>query len=310
MRCPALQDARRGTVRRLLLVVFFVFFLFIIIVDEVAIFSRLAFFFLIVLLVRIIRDEVEMDRMRLRDLEFRLAFGTTQDFAFFDFVFVHIDFGGTFRATDHGTILRRVVRKVAAPGTSPPPCSVLYTAIYEVNSRARCGCFERHRALSSRTLPMTSPREYPERPVVGIGGVIIEQGRTLLIRRGSEPLRGEWSIPGGTLELGESLQEGVARELLEETGISVRVLDLIEVFDRIYAEDGTIAIQLQKKPRFHYVIVDYLCERIRGEPRAGSDVTAVAFAREEELANYHLTETATRILQKAFAMDRARRASH
>jgi 8-oxo-dGTP diphosphatase len=157
---------------------------------------------------------------------------------------------------------------------------------------------------------MSSPREYPERPVVGIGGVIIEQGRTLLIRRGSEPMRGEWSIPGGTLELGESLQEGVARELLEETGISVRVLDLIEVFDRIYAQDGTIAIQLQKKPRYHYVIVDYLCERIGGEPRAGSDVTAVAFAREEELANFHLTETATRILQKAFAMDRARRASN
>jgi hypothetical protein len=100
-------------VRRLLVVVFFVFFLVIIIIDEVAILPRLAFFFLIVLLVRIIRDEVEMDRMRLRDLEFRLAFG--------------------------------------ALGPSPPPCSVLYTAIYEVNSRARRGCFERHRAPSSRT---------------------------------------------------------------------------------------------------------------------------------------------------------------
>jgi 8-oxo-dGTP diphosphatase len=154
---------------------------------------------------------------------------------------------------------------------------------------------------------MASSREYPERPVVGIGGVIIDRGRTLLIRRGSEPLRGEWSIPGGTLELGETLEEGVARELLEETGIAVRVIDLIEVFDRIYAEDGTIAAQIRKKPRFHYVIVDYLCERIGGEPRAGSDVTDVAFAREDELAKYNLTETATRILQKAFAMDRARR---
>ena len=154
---------------------------------------------------------------------------------------------------------------------------------------------------------MTSSREYPERPVVGIGGVIIDQGRTFLIRRGSEPLRGEWSIPGGTLELGETLEEGVARELLEETGINVRVIDFIEVFDRIYTDDGTIAIQTEKKPRFHYVIVDYLCERISGEPRAGSDVTNVAFAREEELGKYHLTETATRILKKAFAMDRARR---
>jgi 8-oxo-dGTP diphosphatase len=154
---------------------------------------------------------------------------------------------------------------------------------------------------------MASSREYPERPVVGIGGVIIDRGRALLIRRGSEPLRGEWSIPGGTLELGESLEEGVARELLEETGIAVRVLEFIEVFDRIYGEDGAIAAQDQKKPRFHYVIVDYLCERIGGEPRAGSDVTDVVFARENELANYHLTETATRILKKAFAMDRARR---
>ena len=154
---------------------------------------------------------------------------------------------------------------------------------------------------------MSSSREYPEWPVVGIGGVIIDQGRTLLIRRSSEPLRGEWSIPGGTLELGETLEDGVARELLEETGIKVRVIDLIEVFDRIYADDGTIAAHAEKKPRFHYVIVDYLCERISGEPRAGSDVTNVALALEEELGKYQLTETATRILKKAFAMDRARR---
>jgi ADP-ribose pyrophosphatase YjhB (NUDIX family) len=120
-------------------------------------------------------------------------------------------------------------------------------------------------------------------------------------------LQGEWSIPGGTLELGETLEQGVARELLEETGIAVRVLELIEVFDRIYGDDGAIAEPAQQNPRFHYVIVDYLCERIGGEARAGSDVTDVAFAREDELDNYHLTETATRILKKAFAMDDARR---
>jgi 8-oxo-dGTP diphosphatase len=153
---------------------------------------------------------------------------------------------------------------------------------------------------------MASSREYPERPVVGIGGVIIDQGRTLLIRRGSEPLLGEWSIPGGTLELGESLQEGVARELLEETGIEVRVLDLIEVFDRVYREDGPTGSGAKRGPRFHFVIVDYLCERLRGEPRAGSDVTDVAFATEDELPRFHLTETATRVVKKAFAMARAR----
>ncbi len=156
---------------------------------------------------------------------------------------------------------------------------------------------------------MTSSREYPGQPVVGIGGVIIDQGRTLLIRRGSEPLRGEWSIPGGMLEIGESLEEGVARELLEETGIEVRVLELIEVFDRIYLEEGPTGAQSRRRPRFHFVIADYLCERLAGEPRAGSDVTDLAFATEEELARFHLTETATRVLKRAFAIDRARQAA-
>jgi 8-oxo-dGTP diphosphatase len=156
---------------------------------------------------------------------------------------------------------------------------------------------------------VASSREYPERPIVGVGGVIIEDGRTLLIRRGSEPLRGEWSIPGGTLELGESLQAGVARELREETGLDVRVLELIEVFDRIFPDESLQPSAEKRQPRFHFVIVDYLCERIGGQPRAGSDVTDVAFATEDELGNFHLTETATRILKKAFAMARSRRAS-
>jgi 8-oxo-dGTP diphosphatase len=142
---------------------------------------------------------------------------------------------------------------------------------------------------------------------VGIGGVVIENGRALLIRRGSEPLKGHWSIPGGTLELGESLQEGVVRELREETGLEVRVLEVIEVFDRIFLEDGAAAKEERSRPRFHFVIVDYLCERVAGEALAGSDVTDVLFASENELGRYGLTETATRILKKAFAMDHARR---
>lgn len=155
-------------------------------------------------------------------------------------------------------------------------------------------------------------REYPERPVVGVGGVVIEDGRALLIRRGSEPLRGEWSIPGGTLELGESLEQGVARELLEETGLEVRVMELIEVFDRIFEGDeadaaAAGAVLEKKRPKYHYVIADYLCERVGGEAVAASDVTHVAFAREDELGGYGLTETATRVLRKAFAMERARR---
>jgi 8-oxo-dGTP diphosphatase len=159
-------------------------------------------------------------------------------------------------------------------------------------------------------------REYPERPVVGVGGVVIVDGRALLIRRGSEPLLGQWSIPGGTLELGESLEHGVVRELKEETGLTVRIVEMIEVFDRIYEDEADAAggeilppgTEAKKKgPRYHYVIIDYLCERIDGEAKAGSDVTDVAYATEDELVRFGLTETATRILRKAFAMDRLRR---
>jgi 8-oxo-dGTP diphosphatase len=150
-------------------------------------------------------------------------------------------------------------------------------------------------------------REYPDRPVVGIGGVLIEDGRTLLIKRGTEPLLGQWSIPGGTLELGESLQAGVAREMLEETGLEVRVLDMIEAFDRIFTDPATASAEGKPRPKYHYVIVDYLCERVSGTPQAGSDVTDVAFATEAELENFHLTSTAMRVLRRAFAMNRERR---
>lgn len=151
---------------------------------------------------------------------------------------------------------------------------------------------------------MASSREYPERPVIGVGGVIVDRGRTVLIRRGTEPLLGQWSIPGGTLEIGETLEEAVRRELREETGLEVRVLELIELFDRIYLENRSAPKQDKKKPRYHFVIADYLCELVSGEPRAGSDVTDVAFTREDELGKFHLTEKATAVVKKAFAMSR------
>jgi ADP-ribose pyrophosphatase YjhB (NUDIX family) len=147
-------------------------------------------------------------------------------------------------------------------------------------------------------------KEYPDRPVVGVGGVVIENGRALLIKRGSEPLLGQWSIPGGTLEIGESLQEGVARELLEETGLLVEVQEIIEVFDRIFTEHGTKDRGDPARPKYHFVIVDYLCERRGGEAKAGSDVTDIAYAAEEELGKFHLTSTAERVLRRAFAMHR------
>lgn len=136
--------------------------------------------------------------------------------------------------------------------------------------------------------------------MVGVGGVVIRDERALLIRRGSAPLEGEWSIPGGMLEIGETLLEGVQRELLEETAIEVKVLDLIEVFERLTPDEAG-------KLKYHFVILDYLCEVVRGEARAGSDVTDVAWARETELNAYSLTPTATRVIQKAFEMARGRK---
>ncbi len=153
---------------------------------------------------------------------------------------------------------------------------------------------------------MSNGREYPERPVVGVGGVVIRDQRALLIRRGGEPLKGQWSIPGGTLELGETLAAGVERELLEETGLRVRVLGLIEVFERIFPGDGGASRTPKTAPQYHFVIADYLCEALdaAAAPRAGGDVTDVALVSEEELPRYGLTEAATRIVRKAFALSR------
>jgi 8-oxo-dGTP diphosphatase len=156
-----------------------------------------------------------------------------------------------------------------------------------------------------------SNREYPERPLVGVGGVVIDGDRALLVRRGTEPLRGEWSIPGGLLECGETLTAGVARELHEETGLTVRVVELIEALERIFPEVGPEARAVagpdgsKAGPRYHYVLLDYLCERVSGEARAGGDVTEVAFAREEDLHRYSLSPVTLRVLGKAFAMARA-----
>ena len=145
---------------------------------------------------------------------------------------------------------------------------------------------------------MSGEREYPDRPVVGVGGVVISGGRALLVRRGGPPLEGQWSIPGGMLETGETLLEGVRRELAEETGIEVRVVKLIEVFERI-------SLDTAGKTKYHFVVLDYLCEAAAGEARAGSDVTDVAWVRAEDLGKYRLTETATRVIEKAFQMARS-----
>lgn len=144
---------------------------------------------------------------------------------------------------------------------------------------------------------MTGHREYPERPVIGVGGVVISGDRALLIRRGAPPLEGEWSIPGGTLEVGETLAEGVRRELAEETGIEVKVVGQIEVFERIVRDPSG-------KPKYHFVVVDYYCQLLGGQACAGSDASDIAWVAEPDLAKYLVTSTATRVIGKAFQMAR------
>jgi 8-oxo-dGTP diphosphatase len=124
--------------------------------------------------------------------------------------------------------------------------------------------------------------------VVGVGGVVIHEGRVLLIKRGQEPLLGRWVIPGGRVELGETLEEALVREILEETSIHARPKEILTVFDRIEKSGGEV--------RFHYVIVDYWCESLGGSPRAASDAAGVALASPHELAPYALPEKALEVV--------------
>ncbi len=229
-------------------------------------------------------DHVELDGMDLYDFHLHVTFRTAQDFAFFDFVFVEVNVGIAFRAFHQGPPSGTELGQGAY--YIPPLSSISSAGGVEVQGEQQKGM---------------SRREYPQQPVVGVGGVVIQDGRALLIRRGSEPLAGQWSIPGGTLELGETIAEGVRRELREETGLEVHVLELIEVFDRIFRDSGG-------RTQYHFVILDYLCETVAGTPRPGSDVTDVAFVGQEELNRYSLTEAVTRVLGKAFAMARTRAA--
>ena len=114
-------------------------------------------------------------------------------------------------------------------------------------------------------------REYPERPVIGVGGVILLEGQVVLVRRRFEPLAGRWSLPGGMLEVGETLEAGVSREMTEETGLEIEVGPVIEVFDRITYDQS-------RRVQFHFVLVDYLCWPSGGQLQSGSDVDRVVLA--------------------------------
>ncbi len=141
-------------------------------------------------------------------------------------------------------------------------------------------------------------RSYPERPFVGVGAVIVDGGRVVLIRRAKPPLQGHWSIPGGAVEIGETLEACVAREMREETGLEVAVGPVVEVLERI-SRDGDGRVE------FHYVLVDYLCWPVGGALRAGSDVDGAIWADPGDLAPYGLTDKATEVIGKAVELSRA-----
>jgi 8-oxo-dGTP diphosphatase len=144
---------------------------------------------------------------------------------------------------------------------------------------------------------VTDTRQYPERPIVGVGAVIVDEGRVVLIKRKYEPLKGHWSLPGGMVEIGETLESALSREMLEETGLRVDVGPVIEVFDRIMHDE-------QKRVRYHFVLIDYLCWPAGGTLTPGSDVDAAIWVDPVALAQYDLTEKATSVIQRGLTLAR------
>ena len=134
-------------------------------------------------------------------------------------------------------------------------------------------------------------REYPETPFIGVGAIIVEAGRVALVKRGHPPLSGEWSIPGGVLELGEMLREAALREALEETGLTVEPGELLGVFDRVVREGELV--------RYHYVLIDFLCRRVSGDLHAGSDADEVRWFTANELPALNLAADTAAVIQKA-----------
>ncbi len=134
-------------------------------------------------------------------------------------------------------------------------------------------------------------RDYPDRPIVGVGAVVVNGGRALVVRRATEPLKGEWSIPGGMLELGEKLREGVAREVLEETGLKVEVGDVLDVFDSIFPDpDG--------RTQYHFVLIDFLCHVLGGDLRPASDVSDAKWVTIEESGSLGMKEVTVGVIRK------------
>jgi ADP-ribose pyrophosphatase YjhB (NUDIX family) len=136
-------------------------------------------------------------------------------------------------------------------------------------------------------------REFPETPLVGVGAIIIENARVVLVKRAHPPLQAEWSIPGGVLEVGELVREAAIREACEETGLTVDPGELLGVYDRVLRDPD-------KRVRYHYVLVDFLCRRVAGDLVAASDATQVRWFTREELPALKLAEDTIDVIHKGF----------
>ena len=146
----------------------------------------------------------------------------------------------------------------------------------------------------SLRMPTPMKREFPEVPLVGVGAIIIEDARVVLVKRLHPPLQAEWSIPGGVLEIGEMVREAAIREAREETGLTVETGELLGVFDRILRDP-------QQRVQYHYVLIDYLCRRVAGDLAAASDAGEVRWFRSEELPALALAEDTLQVIQNGFA---------
>jgi 8-oxo-dGTP diphosphatase len=135
-------------------------------------------------------------------------------------------------------------------------------------------------------------RHYPDRPVVGVGAVIFRGEEVLLVRRGQEPAKGSWSLPGGVVELGENLVAAILREVREETGLTVKVLGITAVLERIF-RDGDDNIP------YHYVLIDFACDYIAGDLAPASDITAARFVSLDRLPNLPLASFTTQVILRA-----------
>jgi 8-oxo-dGTP diphosphatase len=136
-------------------------------------------------------------------------------------------------------------------------------------------------------------REFPEIPLVGVGAVIIEDARVVLVKRAHPPIQGQWSIPGGVLEVGETVREAAVREAGEETGLIVETGELLGVYDRILRD-------AEQRVQYHYVLIDFLCRRVGGELVASSDAAEVRWFRREELPALKLAEDTLEVIGKGF----------